>query len=162
MNTKCDSKWHLCDAAIFADIPNTVLDVYENETGKEPVPEEGGHTQDFEDWFINCVFDAWDNKDVRTIEGLVDYFKKRLAVNMVSKISYCRRLEISPEKLVGIIFDLNNDGPIPRDYIRPIAEKVVEEVAQDIYETADRENWNDDDVRLAFGRVICKHLKIEV
>lgn len=77
MNTKCDSKWHLCDAAIFADIPNTVLDVYENETGKEPVPEEGGHTQGFEDWFIKSVFDAWDNKNVRTLAGLVDYFKER-------------------------------------------------------------------------------------
>jgi hypothetical protein len=82
MDKKCDSEFHLCEAAIFADIPNTVLDVYENETGKEPVPEEGGHTQDFDDWFIKCVFDAWDNKGVRTLEGLVEYFKKRHPVDL--------------------------------------------------------------------------------
>ena len=77
MDKKCDSELHLCDAAIFADIPNTVFDVYEAETGKDPVPEEGGHTPEFDEWFIQCVFDAWDNKDVRTLAGLVDYFKKR-------------------------------------------------------------------------------------
>ena len=81
---------------------------------------------------------------------------------MARKISYCRELEISPEYLVDIIFDLNIDGPISQDYIRPIAEKYVEEIAQDIYETADRDDWGADDVRLAFGRVICKHLKVEI
>jgi len=38
----------------------------------------------------------------------------------------------------------------------------VEEIAQDIYETADREYWSADDVRLAFGRVLCKHLGIAI
>lgn len=81
---------------------------------------------------------------------------------MATKVSYCRLLEINPDYLVEMIRDMNIDGPISEDYILPIAEKIVEDVAQDIYETADREEWNSDDVRLAVGRVLCKKLKIEV
>lgn len=81
---------------------------------------------------------------------------------MATKVSYCRLLKINADYLVDMIHDMNIDGPISDDYIRPIAEKIVEDVAQDIYETADREEWNSDDVRLAVGRVLCKKLKIEV
>lgn len=81
---------------------------------------------------------------------------------MATKVSYCRLLEINTDYLVDMIHDMNIDGPISEDYIRPIAEKIVEDVAQDIYETADREEWNSDDVRLAVGRVLCKKLKIEI
>jgi hypothetical protein len=81
---------------------------------------------------------------------------------MDEEVSYCRLLEINPDYLVDIIYDLNIDGPISQDYIRPIAESIVEDVAQDIYETADREEWNSDDVRLAVGRVLCKKLNIEI
>lgn len=81
---------------------------------------------------------------------------------MSKKVSYCRLLEVSPDYIVDIIYDMNIDGPISQDYIRPIAEKYVEDIAQDIYETADHEDWNCDDVRLAFGRVLCKKLKIEI
>ena len=81
---------------------------------------------------------------------------------MNEEVSYCRLLEINPDYLVEIIHDLNIDGPISQDYIRPIAESIVEDVAQDIYETADRKDWNDDDVRLAVGRVLCKKLNIEI
>lgn len=80
----------------------------------------------------------------------------------MSRKSYCRLIDINPGYLVEIIRDMNIDGPISEDYIRPIAENIVEDVAQDIYETADREEWNNDDVRLAIGRVLCKKLKIEV
>ena len=82
---------------------------------------------------------------------------------MGRKISYCRELGISQDYMVDIICDMNEPaGPISRDYIRHIAEAVVEDVAEDVYETADGENWGDDDVRLAFGRVLMKRLGIEV
>ena len=78
-----------------------------------------------------------------------------------NEVSYCRLLEINPDYLVEIICDMNIDGPISQDYIKAIAENIVEDVAQDIYETADRNKWNDDDVRLAVGRVLCKRLRVD-
>ena len=79
----------------------------------------------------------------------------------MSRKSYCRLLGISPDYLTEIICDMNTNGPISQDYIFPIADKIVEDVAQDIYETTDAVGWNNDDVRLAVGRVLCKKLRIE-
>lgn len=79
----------------------------------------------------------------------------------MSKKSYCRLLEINPDYLVDIMQDMNRNGLVSEDYIRPIAEKIVEDVAEDIYESADQDDWSEDDVRLAVGRVLCKKLRIE-
>ena len=38
---------------------------------------------------------------------------------------------------------------------------ICDEVAQDVWDCADRENFNDDDVRLAVGRVLMKKLGID-
>ena len=81
---------------------------------------------------------------------------------MATKVSYCQLLGTTPEYIVDTIYDLNFNGLISANYIKQIAYKIAEDVAQDIYETADREDWNCDDVRLAFGRVLCKKLKIEI
>ena len=53
-------------------------------------------------------------------------------------------------------------GGISRDYSKSIAEAIADDVARDIHETADHEDWDIDDVRLAVGRVLCKRLNIEV
>ena len=53
-------------------------------------------------------------------------------------------------------------GAIPRDYSKPIAEKIVDAVARDIHECADHEDWSIDDVSLAVGRVLCKKLRMSV
>lgn len=50
---------------------------------------------------------------------------------------------------------------ISDDYSRYIFDAIEEEVAQDIKECA-AEEFNDDDVRLAVGRVLMKRLGIEV
>ena len=76
--------------------------------------------------------------------------------------SYCRLIGGSPDHLTDIICEMNVRNLIPDDYIQPIAEAITEAVAQDIYESADPSEWNDDDVRLAIGRVLCKRLGIEV
>jgi hypothetical protein len=78
----------------------------------------------------------------------------------MSKKSYCRLLEINPDYLVDIMQGINRNGLVSEDYIRPIAEKIVEDVAQDIYESADQDDWNCDDVRMAVGRVLCRRLRI--
>lgn len=54
------------------------------------------------------------------------------------------------------------EGFIASDYILPIAEKIASAVAQDIYDTADQDGWNLDDLRLAVGRVLCDRLGIEI
>lgn len=60
--------------AIETDYVNTVLlDMYEDETGKDPVPEEGGHTDDFEYWFVSSIETAW-KQGVRSAEELKGYF----------------------------------------------------------------------------------------
>ena len=53
-------------------------------------------------------------------------------------------------------------GGISRDYSKSIAEAIADDVARDVHETADHEDWNIDDVRLAVGRVLCKRLGISV
>ena len=51
---------------------------------------------------------------------------------------------------------------IPNEYASKIANVIAEDVAKDVNETADLEEWNQDDVRLAVGRVLCKRLGISV
>ena len=53
-------------------------------------------------------------------------------------------------------------GGISRDYSKSIAEAIADDVARDVHETADHEDWDIDDVRLAVGRVLCKRMNIEV
>ena len=45
---------------------------------------------------------------------------------------------------------------IAEDYIDRITDIIIKDVIEDINETADPERWNNDDVRLAIGRVILK------
>lgn len=45
---------------------------------------------------------------------------------------------------------------ISSDYANLIADRISDDVAQDICDTADHENWNDCDARLGIGRVLLK------
>ena len=73
-------------------------------------------------------------------------------------------LGVSADYLSALICDKENgtEGAISRDYSKHIADAIADDVARDIHETADHEDWNIDDVRLAVGRVLCKRLNIEV
>ena len=42
------------------------------------------------------------------------------------------------------------------DYTAEIAEKIADDVAEDICDTADVDNWSEGDLRLAIGRVLLK------
>ena len=53
------------------------------------------------------------------------------------------------------------DG-ISGDYVRLLAERIAEGVAEDIDECADVGNWNSCDVSLGVGRVILKALGLDV
>lgn len=67
------------------------------------------------------------------------------------KMSFVRLAEISNSQA----------GFIPNEYLLPIVEKYWKEIKEDITETAD-ENWNSDDMRIAFGRFLCNKLGVEI
>lgn len=46
------------------------------------------------------------------------------------------------------------------DYSDLVAEAILPDVIADVNECADAEDWNEDDVRLAIGRVLCWKLGI--
>lgn len=70
------SSEELLDAIIHNDLQNEWLDVYEQETGLEPVPEDGGHTEDFETWLVCRVQAAFAN-DIRTLREISLFFNIR-------------------------------------------------------------------------------------
>ena len=48
------------------------------------------------------------------------------------------------------------------EYSGYIANGIMDDVVDDIHETADHEDWNDDDLKLAVGRVLMDKLSMEV
>lgn len=50
---------------------------------------------------------------------------------------------------------------ISDDYVNDIINDIIDDVYEDVATCADQENWNEDDVRLAVGRVLCDRLGIE-
>ena len=75
--------------------------------------------------------------------------------------TYCEKIGVKPEYMTQVIADVCANA-IPREYITPIAGEIAEDVAEDIYATANIEDWQNDDVSLAVGRVLCKRLGISV
>ena len=51
-------------------------------------------------------------------------------------------------------------GAISGDYILGIANAIVDDVASDLVDTADHEEWDMDDVRQSVGRVLSERLGI--
>lgn len=49
---------------------------------------------------------------------------------------------------------------ISSDYVRSIVDNLIDDVTEDVAATADVQ-WNEDDVRLAIGRVLIQKLGIE-
>ena len=66
------------------------------------------------------------------------------------------------DEISNMIAEMENgaEGAISRDYSRDIAYALSDAIAQDFYECADHEYWTDDDLRLAFGRVLCAKLGV--
>ena len=64
-------------------------------------------------------------------------------------------LDTTPTAIIDMIVNMETKGgAISADYIRPIAEKCLAFVVDDLYECADHKCWGDNDVRLAFGRAL--------
>ena len=73
------------------------------------------------------------------------------------------KLGVSRRYIVDCLTEMNlHCGPVGVDYARAIFEDVADEVAKDVAECADCEDWSMDDLRMAFGRVLVRRLGIEV
>lgn len=51
---------------------------------------------------------------------------------------------------------------IPSYYASAVADKALPEVVEDLIETADPDEWNSDDVQIAYGRVVAKRFGVEI
>ena len=72
------------------------------------------------------------------------------------------KLGVTTEYIIDLIKELNRNGPIGTDYISSIAESCIGDIVDDMIASADNEDWDCDDLRMAFGRVLCKKLNCEV
>lgn len=62
---------------------------------------------------------------------------------------------------VSCIVKRNLSKGISDDYLSDIVNAIIDDVVRDVDECADSKNWNEDDVKLAVGRVLCERLGIE-
>ena len=61
---------------------------------------------------------------------------------------------IRKEYMQMILAEIGLNRPISDDYWPRISEAIIDDVIRNVEETADEEEWNEDDVRLAVGRVL--------
>ena len=73
-----------------------------------------------------------------------------------------RDLGTSRDYIVELIGEHEDSvlGGVSRDYSKDIALAISDDVARDLHECADREDWGIDDVSLAVGRVLCAKLGV--
>lgn len=64
-------------------------------------------------------------------------------------------LGMSKDKFRRLVYEELVEG-VATEYADVIAERIADDVAQDICDTADHKNWNDCDARLGIGRVLLK------
>lgn len=69
--------------------------------------------------------------------------------------------EVEKQDVEYVLNKLSMGNQIASDYWGRICENIIDDVVQDIEETADPVDWSNDDVKLAVGRVLCKRLGIE-
>lgn len=68
---------------------------------------------------------------------------------------------VSKEAVQHVLDSIGQAGPISDDYWPGISKSILDDVVADVQECADNEEWNEDDVRLAVGRVLCTRLGID-
>ena len=83
---------------------------------------------------------------------------------MATYIEMCNELNLNEDEVIKLIKTITNEEHyiIPLDYLEPIVKKCAKMIIVDIYETADHENWNLDDLKLSFGRVLAQKLHIDI
>lgn len=68
---------------------------------------------------------------------------------------------VKKESVEHILDYVGRNNPISDDYWPGICRAILNDVVKDVRECADNDAWNEDDVRLAVGRVLCARLGID-
>ena len=122
-------------------------------------PDGKANTEEYADTMIEYilnnigVIDITEEDAVKIAQRLLIYVRKKynIETSTVTR-SYVRQM----------LDEIWHDRPVSDDYWGKIADKILDEVCEDIEATADKDEWNEDDVRLAVGRVLCEKLGIEI
>ena len=83
-----------------------------------------------------------------------EYELKGMLQNSVAALSVKRK------EIANILFPML-ENCVSSSYAQVIMDEILDEVVRDVEETADPVNWNDDDVRLACGRVLMGKLEYD-
>lgn len=122
-------------------------------------PDGKANTEEYADTMVEYilnnigVIDITEEDAVKIAKRFLTYVRKKynIETSTVTR-SYVRQM----------LDEIWHDRPVSDDYWGKIADKILEEVCEDIEATADKDEWNEDDVRLAVGRVLCEKLGIEI
>lgn len=83
-----------------------------------------------------------------------EYELKGMLQNSVAALSLKRK------EIANILYPIL-ENCVSSSYAQVIMDEILDEVVRDVEETADPVNWNDDDVRLACGRVLMGKLEYD-
>lgn len=114
-----------------------------------------GYADDMIAYILNNigVIDITEEDAVKIAQRFLNYVRKEYNIETFTVTrSYVRRM----------LDEIWHDRPVSGKYWGKIADKILEEVCEDIEETADKDEWGEDDVRQAVGRVLCTKLGIEI
>lgn len=78
-----------------------------------------------------------------------------------SKVNELMASEEKKRKIRLALEAMNEHGLVSDDYWPTIVNEILDDVVRNVDETAHPYLWNEDDVRLAVGRVLCERLGIE-
>ena len=109
---------------------------------------------------LMTVAKGLDKSDAKIAKQIVG-FVKELVAEEPKTASKEVKASVNPEDVRHVLDRFKNEKQISDEYWGRISEAIFDDVVQDVIETADNENWSDDDVRLAVGRAICKRFGIE-
>ena len=99
------------------------------------------------------VVDITEDDAVKIAQRFLAYVRKEFNIETFTVTrSYVRQ----------ILDEIWHDRPVSEEYWGKIVFMILEEVCEDIEATADKDEWSEDDVRLAVGRVLCTKLGIEI
>ena len=83
-------------------------------------------------------------------------------IGMMDAFAKARDAKQAIAKDIAAVLDgLGGERPVSDDYWPAIARAIQDDVVKDVMECADEGAWNNDDVSLAVGRVLCDRLGID-
>ena len=131
---------------------------------------------------LNEMIAEWIASNKNTMVKVHEYYSEEIWYNKETKTFYKLEDEIDGQRITEINSNSNKYAwyvkrylsipafrkcldtmlrkCISTDYVGNIIDEIIDDVIEDVELTADKE-WNEDDIKLAVGRVICDRLGIE-